>query len=344
MRKPTDLGAIRAQTNSILGRDRKPATQHEYERAFLRLAGEHWHAYAKRHAVAKRTAVLLRNAWRWGTARRVREMLADLDRATDPVKRSDIRNDLTCMAAELRRSQPGYEPPASVKCGKQSKRKSLTGLPKDWRVLLLHALDASDRLPYAVMALSGCRPAELKMGVRLRLIGEHVELLIQGAKVSALTNAGQPERMLRVSPAAILGSPYSTNLKRWLEEQGGETIVAIFATGRAFEQRLERAAKRAGLGAVSCYSLRHQMAADLKGEVTQDEVSLTLGHVSRRSKKHYGHARQRRSNGGFLVSVDASRELRGSLLLNGQDLRESPSTESSIQATFKNLSSNLYGR
>ncbi|HBP5358178.1 TPA: site-specific integrase [Pseudomonas aeruginosa] len=89
-------------------------------------------------------------------------------------------------------------------------------------------------------------------------------------------------------------------------------VIQDTGQNRSFEKRLSRAANQAGLPGISAYSLRHQFSADLKDEVEPDRVSLALGHVSRKSRKRYGHAKQRRSGaGGLLVSVQADRELRG---------------------------------
>lgn len=146
----------------------------------------------------------------------------------------------------------------------------------------------------------------------MRRLGEFLEFTIQGAKVSDLTGAGQPERTLLINANAILGEVIHAQLLQKLSAEGNEMVIQDTGQNRAFEKRLSRAATRAGLLGISAYSLRHQFSADLKGEVDTDQVSLALGHVSRKSRKYYGHAKQRRSgSGGMLLSVQADRELRG---------------------------------
>ncbi|MDA3877865.1 MAG: hypothetical protein PF483_12345, partial [Halothiobacillus sp.] len=41
-----------------------PHTSEEYQRAWLRMDGQHWLAYATEHKATKRTASVLRAAWR----------------------------------------------------------------------------------------------------------------------------------------------------------------------------------------------------------------------------------------------------------------------------------------
>ena len=143
-------------------------------------------------------------------------------------------------------------------------------------------------------------------------VGESLEFTIQGAKVSDLTGAGQPERTLLINAKAILGEEINELLLKKVSLEGDEMVIQDTGQNRSFEKRLSRAANRAGLPGISAYSLRHQFSADLKDEVEPDQVSLALGHVSRKSRKRYGHAKQRRSGaGGLLVSVQADRELRG---------------------------------
>lgn len=314
MRKPgtSDKGDLRRLARAIVDRPLKESTIAEYSRVAARMGEMHWHEYSMSQQLSRRSAVVARYAWRRGMAYRLLGLLSEIDRELDRDKRRILRQTMVLYSQQLEAPQPIYHP-ASLSHGKrQSKRASLCGLPVDWRVLLLARLKLADRLTAAVLILTGCRPAELRKGVRVRRVGVSLEFTIQGAKVSDLTGAGQPERILLINAKAILGEEINELLLKKVSLEGDEMVIQDTCQNRAFEKRLSRAAKRAGLSGISAYSLRHQFSADLKGEAEPDQVSLALGQVSRRSRKRYGHAKQRRSGaGGLLVSVKATRELRG---------------------------------
>lgn len=314
MRKPgtSDKGDLRRLARAIVDRPLKESTIAEYSRVAARMGEMHWHEYSMSQQLGRRTAVVARYAWRRGMAHRLLGVLSEIDRELDRDKRRVLRQTMALYSQQLEAPQPIYHPASLSHRKRQSKRASLCGLPADWRVLLLARLKSTDRLTAAVLILTGCRPAELRKGVYVRRVGASLEFTIQGAKVSDLTGAGQPERILLINAKAILGEEINESLLKKISLEGDEMVIQETGQNRAFEKRLSRAAKRAGLSGISAYSLRHQFSADLKGEAEPDQVSLALGQVSRRSRKRYGHAKQRRSGAaGVLVSVQATRELRG---------------------------------
>ncbi len=314
MRKPgtSDKGDLRRLARAIVDRPLKDSTIAEYSRVAARMGEMHWHEYSVSQQVGRRTAVVARYAWRRGMAHRLLGVLSEIDRELDRDKRRALRQTMVIYSRQLQAPQPIYHPASQSHGKRQSKRASLCGLPADWRVLLLARLKPIDWLPAAVLVLTGCRPAELRKGVHVRRVGASLEFTIQGAKVSDLTGAGQPERILLINAKAILGEEINELLLKKISLEGGEMVIQDTGQNRSFEKRLSRAANRAGLSGISAYSFRHQFSADLKGEAEPDQVSLALGHVSRKSRKHYGHAKQRRSgSGGMLLSVQADRELRG---------------------------------
>ncbi|MDA7087656.1 tyrosine-type recombinase/integrase [Pseudomonas sp. SA3-5] len=313
MRKPvTDKGDLRQMARAIVNRPLKESTIAEYRRVADRMGDLGWYEYAIDHQLTKGSAVVARYAWRREMAQRLLNVLTAIDREQDSVARRALRHEMYFYGQNLQAPQPSYEPFTANKTKKQSKRASLRGLPSDWRAQLFLGLKPADQMRAAVLILTGCRPAELRMGVYVRRDGGVFNFKIRGAKVSELTGAGQPERTLRINAEPILGKIINEHLLEIISSHGGEMTIQDANQNRAFEKRLSRAGQKIGLSDVSPYSLRHQFSADLKGEVEPDQVSLALGHVSVKSRKHYGHANQRRSTtGGVLLSVEASRELRG---------------------------------
>jgi integrase len=308
----SDRGDLRTMARAVVDRPLKESTIAEYRRVADRMGDLGWYEYAIDHQLTKGSAVVARYAWRRAMAERLLNVLTAIDRETDPDEKRKLRHEMYFYGQSLQAPQPSYEPFSANKTKKKSKRAGLKGLPSDWRARLFLSLKPADQLKAAVLILSGCRPAELRMGVYVRRDGDAFNFTIHGAKVSELTGAGQPERKLLIKAEPILGKEINEHLLEIISSHGDEITIQDADQNRAFAKRLSRAAQKVGLSNVSPYSLRHQFSADLKGEVEPDQVSLALGHVSVKSRKHYGHANQRRSTtGGVLLSVEASRKLRG---------------------------------
>src|SRR5690606_6784442 len=106
----------------------------------------------------------------------------------------------------------------------------------------------------AVLSLTGCRPAELKKGIALRLTdgGRFLTAEVAGAKVN--DRRGQEARVIRVP---VSGS-CAKALAETIQSHGG---LWILKTTDADYRSLNRALQNAG---VSCYSFRHQLPSELK--------------------------------------------------------------------------------
>lgn len=165
------------------------------------------------------------------------------------------------------------------------KRGSLDGLPDDWRDRVQSEVRQEDRAPLAVLALSGCRPAEVK-GVKVRQDVDSISLEIQGAKFDE--DRGIASRSLTFEKSDLAKSQAGRDLTAWL---GGRQVRTISHGGtvEAFRERVSRAAARAGLDQVSAYSYRHAEARHLKNSGTdRGEIANRLGHRSDRSQSVYG--------------------------------------------------------
>jgi len=144
----------------------------------------------------------------------------------------------------------------------------------------------SERL--AVLALTGCRPAELQAGVAVRLWHDSqgrpaVVVEIQGAKVDA--QRGLTVRRLGF-PVAGGGSAVQA-LAQLCEQRGGRYTLT---TTPADYRSLNRALQGSGL---SCYSFRHAVGSDLKadiasGKATPEQAARAMGHRSTESLTYYG--------------------------------------------------------
>ncbi|PQV45824.1 site-specific integrase [Paraburkholderia sp. BL21I4N1] len=166
------------------------------------------------------------------------------------------------------------------------KRSSLVGLPDDWRDTVQREVRDKDKVGVAVMALTGCRPAEVR-GVRVRQDADGtVSLTVRGAKVDEAR--GIESRTVIFDRDELAKVQAGRDLMDWVGSREQRT-VSHPGTVEAFCERVSRAADRAGLHQVSAYTYRHASARDLKSAGTpRGEIAERLGHRSDRSQSVYG--------------------------------------------------------
>lgn len=206
-----------------------------------------------------------------------------------------------------RDDRPSAHPKVQVnKNPRKSKRQYLGKLNKaipDWQMKLFKALPQKHRLLILVLAVSGCRSAELypgreiskelvSDGVHLNTCDENLVLTFYGAKTGQ--GYGQMKRELMISPASIM----ELGLYRLVEKSGGTLRFEPQASDRAVRGAVERAVVKAlgkrWKGKVSMSTFRHQFSADLKGAgVSKEQIALAMGHCSDRTQGYYGLASQK---------------------------------------------------
>lgn len=186
---------------------------------------------------------------------------------------------------------------------RHTKRRSLRGLPSDWREQLVKAAAGSkyDKA-VQVMAACGCRPAELAKGVEIRRNGDVVIIKITGAKVSENTGGGQAWREISLVAThpllegLVIPGKYSVPNARAIEN-----AVEHFARV-LWPRRAEP---------ISAYSLRHAAASDFKAAgLDKTEVAAALGHQSTATMSRYGSANRTGKGGLALIGATAAKEVR----------------------------------
>ncbi|MDE2259076.1 MAG: site-specific integrase [Betaproteobacteria bacterium] len=173
---------------------------------------------------------------------------------------------------------------------KQSKKYGLGKLAQDWRERIFESIH-SERLKAAVAVLSatGCRPAELEMGVIVRLKDETLQLGIRGAKIDPEKGRGQPLRLLVVDRT----TPWGRHLEKLVLDSPGQTITVAYDAGgisqRLREKSRELWPRRKSL--VSAYCYRHFLGKSMResGE-SAEKIAFALGHASDLSQLSYGRA------------------------------------------------------
>lgn len=165
------------------------------------------------------------------------------------------------------------------------KRPSLDGLPGDWQDRVQREVRDHDKPAVAAMALTGCRPAEVR-GIRVRQDDEQVQFEIKGAKVDG--ERGVKMRVVTLDRAELEQSQAGQDILSWLGNRDCRT-VAHEGSVEAFRERVARAGDRAGLEQVTAYTFRHAEARELKQAGTdKNEIAARLGHRSERSQSCYG--------------------------------------------------------
>ncbi|MEK9939894.1 MAG: hypothetical protein VW548_02855, partial [Methylotenera sp.] len=85
---------------------------------------------------------------------------------------------------------------------RESKKKSLRGIRKDWReYMAMHLPEGQFRLPALAAFLTGCRPQELEKGITFIRIGGRLRVRIRGAKITQ--DAGQAWRCFDIAKHPI---------------------------------------------------------------------------------------------------------------------------------------------
>jgi len=247
-----------------------------------------------------RTRAVERAAYRWYAAHR----LVELIEAGEQKKAALIWNAVQRIDREAKKAKADYAageatPNAQTR---HTKRRSLRGLPSDWREQLVHA---SARSKYAlqiqVMALCGCRPEELAKGVLIRREGDELVIGIEGAKVSKRTSGGQPWRELRIAADHPLVAGMEDGRYSVPNAKAIENAIEHFAT-KLWPRRTEK---------ISAYSLRHAAASDYKAAgLDQPTVAAALGHASTATMDRYGSASAGGKGGLKLKSTEAARAVR----------------------------------
>lgn len=197
---------------------------------------------------------------------------------------------------------------------RHSKRQDIRGLPPGWREAMFSEMqETTHRIPFLVLSVVGCRPEELKKGVRVVATRNALTLHILGAKVKK--TQGQPSRQVTydINPNAHQ-LVQALHREIWCEH----TINADF---REVEVRINNksgftsAIRRAGSRLwrnrkITPICFRHAAASDYKEHLEPDQVSAAIGHCVDATKSRYGQ-RQMAGNGGLHPSsVRADRPIK----------------------------------
>lgn len=206
----------------------------------------------------------------------------------------------TAPAAQSSQSK-GAACPLPAPTNRVSKRRSLRGLPADWREQLIAGTPKPEmRAVLLLLAATGVRPSEIENGVSVAPIEGGVRVVVRGTKTDR--GHGQPLRVFEVvsTLAAKLGALGAQTIKvddaNQISSLAGRLGRKLFGQTRSCT--------------VSAYSFRHLFASQLKAsEISGLDVSAILGHSVSDTKNSYGCVSQGR-NGIRAKLLHASREVK----------------------------------
>lgn len=228
-----------------------------------------------------------------------------------------------------------------------SKRHTLSKLPKDWREKIFAASVPSKppkdgsvpRLASAVAVLwaSGCRPAELHEGVRVKRVGDLLQIHIECAKDDEIPykvtsdeidpatgkrkviSEGVSDRGMEWRVMTI--DPNLNSATRYLLHHYGDGDEHIIKYNRnSIRTRMNELSEKVLRKSVksemaSPYSFRHALCSDVKSCDSLDDVTRAqiMGHLAVSSLENYG--RRRRGGGGVspVASVKTEKMPRGDI-------------------------------
>lgn len=167
----------------------------------------------------------------------------------------------------------------------------------------------------AIIHATGARPSEIKKenGVHIKVLETEFLVKIKSSKHDD-SQKGQKYRYLYIKKDSISGN----FLKGYIDENEINEIynfdfgddVSIDAFAKAYKRAAIKALGTTKGKKISLYSVRHQIAANLKkAGFDKEQIALALGHQSDRSQEHYGHWGQGGAGGG-LVKAEGTNKVR----------------------------------
>jgi len=239
----------------------------------------------------------------------IQRLVGEFEGAGDPVAGARLA-DLLDLAERM--ESMGRACPVVDQIPRKSKGNDLPGLPADWREKVLERMLGSDNyVPTLTAAVSGCRPEELRRGVRIWIEGDMLAFRILGAKIGEAS--GQPERFIRY--ALPNGNRLVTDMADLVGMAGGELEVAIknsssFTSAITYYGRVTFPRRQKS---ITPYCFRHAFASDLKKAIGDaDLVSEALGHRADKMRSRYGNSGKGRAGGVIPAGIGATYEVRHS--------------------------------
>jgi len=187
-------------------------------------------------------------------------------------------------------------------------KRNISKLTDDYRDKIAdYAISKNLKCRDAILVLksTGCRPNELKNGVRIRLSNDlkNIEFLVVGSKLNAKQKRGI--RLRKISVSLNENNKYLQPLVDQIIANENHNINVTITSENSFSGYITKISKKIWPRKhyhASSYSFRHSFATDLKNSgASHIEIAKCMGHASTRSQQSYG--RKRRGSSGSLSPV-----------------------------------------
>lgn len=296
---------------------------------------------------ARNTFYFNRAAWTWGVLREMAAIVAEVKQAEYAI---DVYDGYTWSPQSLERAQRewktrfetlkqdwerfrpdalrtnhndpehfgDYAQLAATAGGapkKRSKREDLKPLPDNWQERVVRQagkIKSKFLLAICVMSLTGCRPVEVAIGVRvIQDSAGTLMFVVKGAKWKEGFQ-GQRWRKLVVPATGLEAGLLMESLRSsddgqlFVQERSPKNLGAAVT-------RIAAAAFPAGVEAdhpmpsVTAGMFRHQLSGDLKWEeMTREEIAAILGHAVTDTQHHYAGAHAGRTKRQIKAEVSGS--------------------------------------
>lgn len=284
----------------------------QYEAAFRRMSETKQPPIVL--AKTKNSFYHYRAAWCYVCEREAKNYLQAANKENDPHKKLKLIKSVLRYVDGIKKIPPdfsGTNLKASEKGGyisqwklakkpaqrSRSKKLQVARLPSDWQDRMFnHLRDINSKyLPVlSLLAVAGCRPAEVEKGVKVSRHGDSLLIEITTAKTHGAVY-GQVVRSFTVKE----NSQSFYHLYN-LVATGQQTIKIDSAKNlgeqiRKFNDRLFPNLSTK----ISAYTYRHNFAALIKASLTSIGVAVALGHSNDKSQSYY--SRGKKSAGGFVI-------------------------------------------
>ncbi|MCP3940944.1 MAG: site-specific integrase [Desulfobacteraceae bacterium] len=175
---------------------------------------------------------------------------------------------------------------------KNSKRKSLRGLPANWQLQLVDQVSPEYRLNVILIALTGCRPVEFSKiikdnppGAIIQIEGGNLKIQLPGGKHDG-KHKGHEHRTLYFDPGQNHFAKGLVDLlkdsddgKRIIGLPEGKTVKQLRDHGWYIGNKL--------FPGVSLYSLRHAFASNIKGEVCRKSETDFIDELEKEAASRF---------------------------------------------------------
>ncbi|MBR7431795.1 site-specific integrase [Klebsiella pneumoniae] len=202
-------------------------------------------------------------------------------------------------------------------------KRNIKKLNEDFRESILdYAISHNLKCAPALIALyaTGCRPDELKTGVKVNYDSKanELEFRVLGSKLNRAQKRGIAIRKIKLKVTDKNIQYYKPIIDIFQSNPGAYDFKIQVESSKAFSGYITKISKKLWPRKkhhASAYSFRHAKATELKNSdgFDTETIAQIMGHASVRSQQSYGRKNRRSNVGGFddITEVETSSKPRG---------------------------------